>query len=81
MIPAILGSVRNLRRGGVLAVCSGLNDCVLGTRTTCALCFNHFLFQPQKTFEMKVNISGTELVVLENIKTVDTHAVVLKVYY
>ena len=40
-----------------------------------------FLFQPQKTFEMKVNISGTELVVLENVKTVDTHAVVLKVYY
>ena len=38
-----------------------------------------FLFQPQKTFEMKVNISGTELVVLENVKTVDTHAVVLKV--
>lgn len=37
------------------------------------------LFQPQKTFEMKVNISGTELVVLENVKTVDTHAVVLKV--
>ena len=28
---------------------------------------------------MKVNISGTEFVVLENVKTVDTHAVVLKV--
>ena len=37
------------------------------------------LFQPQKTFEMKVNISGTEFVVLENVKTVDTNAVVLKV--
>ncbi|XP_022802556.1 vacuolar protein sorting-associated protein 13D-like isoform X2 [Stylophora pistillata] len=35
--------------------------------------------QPQKTFEMKVNISGTELVVLENVKTVDTYAVVLKI--
>lgn len=42
---------------------------------------NFDLFQPQKTFEMKVNISGTELVVLENVKTVDTHAVVLKVLY
>ena len=38
-----------------------------------------FLSQPEKTFEMKVNISGTELVVLENVKTLDTHAVVLKV--
>ena len=38
-----------------------------------------FFLQPQKTFEMKVNISGTEFVVLENVKTVDTHAVVLKV--
>ena len=38
-----------------------------------------FLSQPQKTFEMKVNISGTEFVVLENVKTVDTHAVILKV--
>ena len=28
---------------------------------------------------MKVNISGTELVVLENVNTMDTHAVVLKV--
>ena len=40
---------------------------------------NFFLSQPQKTFEMKVNISGTEFVVLENVKTVDTHAVILKV--
>lgn len=48
---------------------------------SCALCFNYLLFQAQKTFEMKVNISGTELVVLENVKTVDTHAVVLKVFY
>ena len=37
------------------------------------------LSQPRKTFEMKVNISGTEFVVLENVKTVDTHAVILKV--
>lgn len=35
--------------------------------------------QAKKTFEMKLNISGTELVVLENVKTLDTHAVVLKV--
>ena len=28
---------------------------------------------------MKLNISGTELVVLENVETLDTHAVVLKV--
>ena len=39
-----------------------------------------YFSQPQKTFELKVNISGTELVVLENVKTVDTHAVVLKVH-
>ena len=44
--------------------------------------YRHFvisLSQAKKTFEMKLNISGTELVVLENVKTLDTHAVVLKV--
>ena len=41
--------------------------------------FNVSLSQPQKTFEMEVNVSGTEFVALENIKTVDTHAVILKV--
>jgi len=35
--------------------------------------------QNQKTFEMKVNISGTEFVLLENLGTRDTNAVVLKV--
>jgi hypothetical protein len=35
--------------------------------------------QEQKTFEMKVNISGTEFVLLENLGTLDTNAVVLKV--
>ena len=35
--------------------------------------------QHQKTFEMKVNISGTEFVLLENLGTLDTNAVVLKV--
>ncbi|KAK3737381.1 hypothetical protein QZH41_011519 [Actinostola sp. cb2023] len=35
--------------------------------------------QHQKTFEMKVNISGTEFVLLENLGTLDTNAVVLKI--
>ncbi|XP_048580764.1 intermembrane lipid transfer protein VPS13D isoform X3 [Nematostella vectensis] len=34
--------------------------------------------QVQKTFELKVNISGTEFVVLESLGTRDTNAVVLK---
>ena len=35
--------------------------------------------QQPKTFEMKVNLSGTEFVLLDNLDTADTNAVVLKV--
>jgi len=38
-----------------------------------------FLFVAQNSFEIKVIMSGTEFGVLENVKTVDTHAVILKV--
>ena len=44
MIPAILGSVRNLRGRGVLAVCLGLNDCVkerLVPYASTIFCFSH----------------------------------------
>lgn len=74
VILVILSSGRNL--GTLKRLCFG----IVIFLTMRVLCFNHFIFQPQKTFEMKVNISGTELVVLENVKSVDTHAVVLKVY-
>ena len=44
VIPAILGSVRNLRGRGVLAVCLGLNDCVkerLVPYASTIFCFSH----------------------------------------
>lgn len=48
-----------------------------GVVTKCEL--NNAPPQEQKTVEMKVNISGTEFVLLDNLSTRDTNAVVLKV--
>ncbi|EDO41450.1 predicted protein [Nematostella vectensis] len=47
------------------------------TPLSCAGC-SRMTAQVQKTFELKVNISGTEFVVLESLGTRDTNAVVLK---
>ena len=44
------------------------------------LIFYNLLWRQQpKTFELKVNLSGTEFVLLDNLDSADTNAVVLKV--